>query len=166
VPLSGGINYCESILHLYAFFICIRRSYPAILQALSEAISRESDPPALDNICGAVARLICTNHEAVPLGQVLPVFLNHLPLKEDFEENDMVQKAFRVLYMNDLPSIEPHLEQMLIITIDSVYNKQVASEEASESAMNFMKEIRTHYPDTFNKVANTNPEVFNYVQAL
>jgi len=78
----------------------------------------------------------------------------------------MVQKAFRVLYMNDLPSIEPHLEQMLIITIDSVYNKQVASEEASESAVNFMKEIRTHYPDTFNKVANTNPEVFNYVQAL
>ncbi|XP_037723233.1 importin-4-like isoform X2 [Drosophila subpulchrella] len=141
-------------------------SYPAILQALSEAISRESNPPALDNICGAVARLICTNHEAVPLGQVLPVFLNHLPLKEDFEENDMVQKAFRVLYMNDLPSIEPHVEQMLIITIDSVFKKQVASDEATESAVTFIKEIRTHYPDIFNKVANTNPEVFNYVQAL
>ncbi|XP_016965839.1 importin-4 isoform X2 [Drosophila biarmipes] len=141
-------------------------SYPAILQALSEAISRESDPPALDNICGAVARLICTNHEAVPLGQVLPVFLNHLPLKEDFEENDMIQKAFRLLYLKALPSIEPHLEQMLIITIDSVYKKQMGDEEALESAVAFIKEIRTQYPDTFNKVANSNPKVFNYVQAL
>ncbi|XP_044250468.1 importin-4 isoform X2 [Drosophila takahashii] len=141
-------------------------SYPVILQALSEAISSESHPSALDNICGAVARLIVTNHEAVPLGHVLPVFLNHLPLKEDVVENDMIQKAFRVLYLQARPNIEAYLEQMLIITIDSSYKKQMGDAETAESAVAFIKEIRTQYPDIFNKVSNSNPEVFNYVQTL
>ncbi|XP_017080814.2 importin-4-like isoform X2 [Drosophila eugracilis] len=141
-------------------------SYPVILHALSEAIVTESNAAAMDNICGAVARLIVTNHQAVPLGQVLPVFLNHLPLKEEFEENVMVQKAFRVLYLQARPNIEAYLEQMLIITINSVFLKQIPDSETTESAVAFIKEIRAQYPDKFNAVTNSNPEIFNYVQAL
>ncbi|XP_044317469.1 importin-4 isoform X2 [Drosophila rhopaloa] len=142
------------------------QSYPAILQALSEAIARESNASAMDNICGAVARLIVTNHEAVPLGHVLPVFLNHLPLKEDVVENKMIQKAFHVLYLHARPSIDAYIEQMLIITIEASYKKQMPDDETTESAVAFIKEIREHYPDKFNTVSNSNPEVFNYVHTL
>ncbi|EDV52062.2 importin-4 isoform X2 [Drosophila erecta] len=141
-------------------------SYPVILQALSEAIVRESNPPALDNICGAVARLIVTNPDSVPLAQVLPVLLNHLPLKEDVIENDMIQKAFRVLYLKARPSIVAHLEQILVITIEAIYKKQMPDDETTESAVALIKEIRANYPEQFNQVSNANPEVFNYVQTL
>ncbi|XP_052844882.1 importin-4 isoform X1 [Drosophila gunungcola] len=141
-------------------------SYPAILQALSDAIARETNDSAMDNICGAVARLIVTNHSAVPLGHVLPVFLNHLPLKEDVVENDVIQKAFRVLYLQARPSIENFLGQMLIITIESLYKKQMTDDKTIESALCFIKEIREHYPDKFNEVSNSSPDVFNYVNTL
>ncbi|XP_033160638.1 importin-4 [Drosophila mauritiana] len=141
-------------------------SYPTILQALSEAIVRESVPAAMDNICGAVARLIVTDLDSVPLGQVLPVWLNHLPLKEDTVENDVIQKAFRVLYLKARPSIEAHLEQILAITIESSYKKQMPDVETTQSAVALIKEISANYPELFNKVSNMNPEVFNYVQAL
>nr|NP_001261957.1 artemis, isoform B [Drosophila melanogaster]NP_001401038.1 artemis, isoform C [Drosophila melanogaster]AGB94650.1 artemis, isoform B [Drosophila melanogaster]UYI58707.1 artemis, isoform C [Drosophila melanogaster] len=141
-------------------------SYPTILQALSEAIVRESVPAAMDNICGAVARLIVTNPDSVPLGQVLPVWLNHLPLKDDTVENDVIQKAFRVLYLKARPSIEAHLEQILAITIEASYKKQMPDVETTESAVALIKEIRANYPELFSKVSNMNPEVFNYVQAL
>lgn len=153
-------------VYVFCFFFCIHRSYPTILQALSEAIVRESVPAAMDNICGAVARLIVTNPDSVPLGQVLPVWLNHLPLKDDTVENDVIQKAFRVLYLKARPSIEAHLEQILAITIEASYKKQMPDVETTESAVALIKEIRANYPELFSKVSNMNPEVFNYVQAL
>lgn len=47
-------------------------------------------PNTTDNAAGAVARLIIARPEAVPLDQVLPVFLNSLPLKADYAENEPV----------------------------------------------------------------------------
>lgn len=44
--------------------------YNNILTVLSEALSKESFPRALDNICGAVARLISTSPTNVPVEQV------------------------------------------------------------------------------------------------
>lgn len=44
--------------------------YNNILATLSAALSKETFPRALDNICGAVARLISTSPSNVPLEQV------------------------------------------------------------------------------------------------
>ncbi|KAH8378857.1 hypothetical protein KR009_001783 [Drosophila setifemur] len=141
-------------------------SYPLILQALSDAIVKEKNPAALDNICGAVARLIVTNPELVPLGHVLPVFVSHLPLREDFEENSAVQKAFRILYLKARPSLEPYIEQILAVTIHVLYKKEIPDTEATEHAVAFIKEIRQQYPDKFNNVSNSSAEVFQFVQTL
>ncbi|XP_017087549.2 importin-4 isoform X2 [Drosophila bipectinata] len=141
-------------------------SYPTILQALSDAIAKEKDPPALDNICGAVARLIITNTDAVPLAHVLPVFMSNLPLREDVEENDTLQKAFRVLYIKARPAIEPYLEQMLAITIQMLYKKQLPDSEATENVIGFIKEIGQSYPEQFSRVSNSTSEVFQFVQSL
>lgn len=44
--------------------------YPNILQALSTAVSKESHSGTLDNICGAICKMIITNTAAVPLDHV------------------------------------------------------------------------------------------------
>lgn len=47
----------------------------------------EPDNAVRDNAAGAVARMIMSHPESIPLNQVLPVFLQVLPLKEDREES-------------------------------------------------------------------------------
>ncbi|XP_035226017.1 importin-4-like isoform X2 [Stegodyphus dumicola] len=72
--------------------------YPTYLQALSNIIATEEDGRAKDNICGAVARLIKTNVNGVPLKNVFPVLLQSLPLRIDFEENITVFECIAYLY--------------------------------------------------------------------
>ncbi|XP_017150960.2 importin-4-like [Drosophila miranda] len=141
-------------------------SFGVILQALSDAIAKEQNAPALDNICGALSRLIITNHNIVPLGHVLPVFMSSLPLREDTGENDVVLKAFRVLYMNTRESILPHIEQMLGIILHVLFKQEFRDNDTNANAVSFMKEISIEYPQQFNSVANSSPEVFTFVQTL
>jgi hypothetical protein len=66
-----------------------------MLQALSHLFSldgTQSDTAAacVDNACAAVARMIMTSPSHVPLGQVLPVVLKAMPLKNDMTENETV----------------------------------------------------------------------------
>lgn len=44
--------------------------YPEVLSTLSSAVSQETHAGTLDNICGALARMIFTNMNGVPLEQV------------------------------------------------------------------------------------------------
>lgn len=65
--------------------------YMSILGALSPLFDRTTDTvdsnQACDNACGAVARLIIKNADALPLDQVLPTYLGVLPIRQDFVEN-------------------------------------------------------------------------------
>ncbi|KAH8296643.1 hypothetical protein KR054_009252 [Drosophila jambulina] len=141
-------------------------SYPTILQTLSDAIARETAPSALDNICGAVARLILTNVQAVPLAAVLPVFLSHLPLREDFEEYDAVLKTFHLLYTQAAPSIVDQIEQMVYVILQALQQKHITDKDIITNAVEFVKLVRAHHPDKFNNVANSNPEMCQFVQTL
>ncbi|XP_033245508.1 importin-4-like [Drosophila miranda] len=143
-------------------------SFSVILQALSDAIARETDAFAVDNICGALARLIITNCNIVPLGFVLPVFMRNLPLREDPEEYDIVLKAFRVLYMNARPSVVDFIGQMVAVTLNALVNGALSDSESTASAVSFVKELKNDYPHHFNNVANTcsSAEVLEFVQNL
>uniref|UniRef100_A0A1I8NQF8 Importin N-terminal domain-containing protein n=1 Tax=Stomoxys calcitrans TaxID=35570 RepID=A0A1I8NQF8_STOCA len=141
-------------------------AYPHILMALSQAVSKETEPAALDNICGAIARLIMTNCQLVPLDQVLPVFLQHLPLREDFDENTTVFKCFKLLYIQARDQIVASLEQILAIAIHVLYKKEFVDQETCDNAVALLKEIRENYPDKFGAVANSNPEIVNFLQTL
>lgn len=102
----------------------------------------------------------------VPLAQVMPVLLAHLPLREDTDENDVIQKAFQLLYVQNRAIVIDYLEQILAITLDTLYKKQVLDEPTRVNAVAFVKEIRVSYADKFNNVVNSNPDVFNFVQTL
>ncbi|KAI8126152.1 importin-4-like [Lucilia cuprina] len=141
-------------------------AYPHILMALSQAVANEKEPAALDNICGAIARLIITNCNLVPLNQVLPVLLQHLPLREDFDENASIFKCFKLLYIQCREAITPSIEQILAIAIHVLYKKEFVDQETCENAVGLVKEIRENYPDNFSVVANSNPEVLQFLQTL
>jgi hypothetical protein len=76
--------------------------YPVILTALYPLFQGQPVPNITDNATGAVARLITARPEAVPLDQVLPVFISVLPLKADFAENEPVFNCiFQLFRAND-----------------------------------------------------------------
>lgn len=98
--------------------------YPQILQALSLAVSQEIHPGTLDNICGALARLIIVNSKLVPLDQVLPVFMQKLPLREDFDENKSVFKSFQVLFTQGNENLLQVIDHVVLLGLHVLAKNQ------------------------------------------
>lgn len=67
----------------------ITSNYSTILRKL-EPLLQDQSYRMLDNACGCVSRMIMAHPNNVPLGEVLPVIANVLPLKEDYEENEPI----------------------------------------------------------------------------
>lgn len=91
--------------------------FQEVLQALSQVVATEKHPSVLDNVCGALARLIIANSSLIPLEHVLPVFIQKLPLREDFHENKAVFRAFNVLLAQNNPAFATFLPQVLLIAL-------------------------------------------------
>ncbi|KAK0218164.1 armadillo-type protein [Armillaria fumosa] len=96
----------------------LSRQYLHVLAALQPLFVVVPESPATrlnakDNAAGAVARLIVRNTAALPLDQVLPVWLNALPLKNDFLENRPVFRAIFHLFRTNSNVLLPHLDTLL-----------------------------------------------------
>ncbi|KAF5282240.1 hypothetical protein FQA39_LY17660 [Lamprigera yunnana] len=107
---------------------CVYSFYGDILQALSTLITKESHVGTLDNICGALAKLIIVNSSLVPLEQVFPVFVERLPLREDFQENEAIVKSFYGLYQQGNSILRQHLEGVIKIVAHIYSNNQTTNE--------------------------------------
>lgn len=70
---------------------------------------------ARDNAAGAVARLILRNPAAIPLDQVLPVFIDALPLKNDFLENQPVFRTLFYLFRTNPQALYPFMDKLLTV---------------------------------------------------
>ncbi|CAO3665897.1 unnamed protein product [Rhizopus microsporus] len=88
--------------------------YPAILTALHPLFQAQPVPNVTDNAAGAVARLIMSRPDALPLDQVLPVFTSVLPLKVDYAENEPVFSCIFQLFRanNSFVSVHIYILQM------------------------------------------------------
>lgn len=92
--------------------------YLPLLAALRPLFIVTPDSPpaklnARDNAAGAVARLIVRNTAAIPLDQVLPVFIETLPLKNDFLENRPVFRALFHLFRTNAQVLHPFMDRLL-----------------------------------------------------
>jgi importin-4 len=92
--------------------------YRPLLAALRPLFVVTPDSPsaklnARDNAAGAVARLILRNTAAIPLDQVLPVFLEALPLKNDYLENRPVFRALFHLFRANPQVLHPFIDRLL-----------------------------------------------------
>lgn len=130
--------------------------YSEILQALSTAASKERHAGSLDNICGALARLIMTNINGVPMDQVFPVFVNYLPLREDFDENKAVFECMTYLYQMGHPLLLSHLTPVIKAGLVVLCESQGAK-ETMELVLNLMKTIQVNFQAEFSSVVATLP---------
>jgi hypothetical protein len=64
-------------------------SYNTILGKL-EPLLQTRRARTLDNACGCVCRMIMAHQDKVPVDDILPVLVDLLPLKEDYEENEPI----------------------------------------------------------------------------
>lgn len=70
---------------------------------------------AKDNATGAVGRLIVRNTGAIPLDQVLPIFIGALPLKNDYLENRPVFRALFHLFRTSGPALYQYMDRLLAV---------------------------------------------------
>ncbi|KAF5383571.1 hypothetical protein D9615_003515 [Tricholomella constricta] len=92
--------------------------YLHLLGALRPLFIVTQDSPAAklnakDNAAGAVGRLFIRNTAAIPLDQVLPIFVDALPLKNDYLENRPVFSAIFHLFRTNGAALYPFLDRLL-----------------------------------------------------
>ncbi|KAJ4431592.1 hypothetical protein ANN_20191, partial [Periplaneta americana] len=156
----------KEALFPYPFNKVSIKHYSEILQALSTAASKERHAGTLDNICGALARLIMTNVSGVPMAQVFPVFVNYLPLREDFDENKAVFECMTYLYQLGHPMLLSHLSPVMKAGFIVLCENQ-GVKETLELVLNLMKTMQMNFRDEFSNVATTlPPEYASTIQQL
>ncbi|PKA63742.1 Transportin-1 [Apostasia shenzhenica] len=97
----------------------------------------EPDGAVRDNAAGAVARMIMTQPQSLPLDQVLPVFLQALPLKEDHEESMAVYSCICQLILTSNPQILPLVPEVINIFAQVALSPAESDEVKAQIGMVF-----------------------------
>ncbi|XP_050512029.1 importin-4 [Diabrotica virgifera virgifera] len=141
--------------------------YPEILQALSTSVSKEAHSGTLDNICGALAKMIIVNPNAIPLDQVFPAFVQKLPLRDDFQENEAVIKCIFSLYQQGNPVLKEHLLDVIKVLAHVYCENQTPNDDVKNLLNDFLKTINRDFPQEFaNSVSSFESSSQNSLQAL
>ncbi|GAB6020766.1 hypothetical protein CHUAL_003425 [Chamberlinius hualienensis] len=125
--------------------------YTNILQLLSNTLAQETDNRVTDNICGAVARMIITKSDAVPVDQVLPVVMRFLPLKQDYEENLTIVRCMSHLLNIKHPEVLNQMPNILKVMAEISHTPQV-SEETQMLLDRFVQEVSINCAAGFSEV--------------
>lgn len=118
----------------------LSQQYLQFLGALRPLFIVAPDAPALklsakDNATGAVGRLIVRNTAAIPLDQVLPIFIDALPLKNDYLENRPVFRALFHLFRTNGAALYPFMDRLLPVfthVLDSSGEEQITESIRTE----------------------------------
>lgn len=97
---------------------------------------------------------------------VLPVFISYLPLRQDFVENEFVFKALEALYKQGDKILLQYLERVILTALTLLNKKQHSKDEVRDQVFAFVKQIRNDFPEKFNNVVNSDPEISSFVQSL
>ncbi|KAI9321271.1 armadillo-type protein [Dichotomocladium elegans] len=125
----------------------LTQQYPAILTALHPLFANQSMGNTTDNAAGAVARLILAHPEAIPMDQVLPVFLNSLPLKVDFAENEPVFNCLFHLFRTNNSFVMSHVPQFLPIFSGVLSNEEQLTEATRAQLIELVRALNAQSPD-------------------
>ncbi|XP_063769722.1 importin-4 isoform X2 [Pseudophryne corroboree] len=126
----------------------MHKHYPKLLSVLSSIISSEKNAQALDNVCGAVSRMILSHPAGVPVEQVFPVMLRSLPLKEDFEENYIVFKCIAFLYENNPSQVAAHINDLTRIFGHVLGTKEIKP-ETEDILLVLLRTMAQSFPQDF-----------------
>ncbi|KAM4543425.1 importin-4 [Fundulus diaphanus] len=130
--------------------------YPMMLSVFSNMLGKESDLRVLDNLCAALCRMIMSNVDAVPLEQVVPALVSHLPLKEDQEENQTVLNCLTLLYKHSPALVVKVMKPVVAASCHVVGHKDV-NQETQSCAVALMKELAQKHGAEFQAAAASLP---------
>lgn len=130
--------------------------YPTMLSVFSNLLSKESDPRVIDNLCGALCRMILGNADAVPLEQVFPALVAQLPLKEDLEEYSPVYNCLAMLYSRNPAMIVQQMKQ-IVATSSLVLGHKDINQETQKTVALLMKQLAVEHSADFNPVVAVLP---------
>lgn len=103
--------------------------YPKSLQALSAALTKEKKRFVIDNILGAVSRMVIAHTEFVPIKQVIPVLVGHLPIQEDHDEDMTVYTCLTgIIRHPDVLSDEPFRNSIIQSLTQACSNNDISVE--------------------------------------
>lgn len=71
--------------------------------------------------------MIYVNSSGIPMDEVFPVFMQNLPLRTDFDENEAVYKCFGHLYQQGHPLLKQNITQIITMAIGVLHTKQVSN---------------------------------------
>lgn len=104
--------------------------YPALLQGLRPLFDEDDDSAAVrDNAAAAVARMMMANPSGVPLDQVLPIFLNALPLQVDETEVEVVFECLLGMIEQQNPLVFQHMGLVLKIFANALNDEESIVDE-------------------------------------
>ncbi|KAM4710354.1 importin-4 [Discoglossus pictus] len=136
----------------------MHQHFPKLLALLSSLITSDKDPQVLDNVCGAVCRMIMSNPEGVPIGQVFPVLVRSLPLKKDFEENTTVFKCIAFLYERFTTQVIGQINDIARVCAHVLGTKETTP-ETEQSLIHLLRDMVQRFPqDLQNAVVPLPPE--------
>jgi len=82
----------------------------------------------IDNVCGAIARIMLSDWTVLPLKELLPVFLSNLPLKHDFDENQAVYSAIIFLLQQKNEIIAQFMPQVIDVLSKALTDSNVPAD--------------------------------------
>lgn len=146
-------------LGLLAFYggDLITPHYQTILEALFVILSQNQPPRVVDNICGAVSRMVMANRNSLPLEKVFPGLLQCLPLKEDFEENHPVYSCIMELFSDQHPLIRQYLAQLLAV-FSQVLPSGSLQDGIRSGLVSIIQKIHQQSPQRFQNILAEMPQ--------
>jgi hypothetical protein len=88
---------------------------PILLQDISQVPDEHALCGCRDNAASALAKLIMTNPNVIPLAEVIPLFLAGLPLRQDMAEAKYAYTCLLGLFRGHAELMGPHTAQVLTI---------------------------------------------------
>lgn len=132
--------------------------YPVILETLSQFLKEGGDRRTIDNVLGAVARMIITNPTALPLDMLFPTFVKWLPLQEDMEENEMVYQCIYTLLSNNAQCAVQQIPTLLPMMAGQLPSKKL-DDSTKAQLVQIIKGVASQYQEeTMLTMQSVNPE--------
>lgn len=130
--------------------------YPMMLSVFSKLLTKESDRRVIDNLCGALCRMIVSNIDAVPLEQVVPALVERLPLKEDVEEYKTVFGCLALLYTHS-PALIVGLMKNIVAASSHVVGHGKVDEATKKKVALLVKQLAQQHSSEFQAAVGALP---------
>jgi len=151
-PTQSNATFCCGLLCEYCG-AAATKYYIEIFKLLPPLLQHDKYLELPDNACGLIGRIITTSSTltSLPLDQLLPALLSHLPLKKDFEENKTVYGAIFTLFQMQNPAISPFIPK-LVDLFSSLLGNPTVQDEIKVEMSKMIRAIQIRFPQQFESL--------------